>query len=305
MRRTTIGENGRVESTLLVLIAALAAAAPRLLARISILRRTPVAAVALWQSVSTTALIAGLAAAPVAVWQALTDRADPTPSHQVVLVAAIAVTGLFLYRLLLVGHRIGTSLRQARERHREMIDLIGPGRRPAQVGDAEGQGLRILPHPTVTAYCLPGRRARVVLTDGTVESLTPAELDAVLQHERAHLRYRHDLILEFFTVVHSSLPAVMRAHAGLTEVRLLLELSADRFALRTHRPRELGVALVALAQARDPGVGMAAGGDPGAAGARIAELRRPGPYRLQATLVLTLATVLPLIPLAVIWFAVS
>lgn len=293
-----------MDSLLLVLIAALAAAAPRLLARITLLRRTPVAAVALWQSVSLTALIAGLAAAPVGLWQAAVDRAAPTGPHQFVLAAAGGVTGLFLYRLLTVGHRIGTSLRQARRDHREMVDLIGPGRRPATLRGQDGDNLRVLPHPTVTAYCLPGRAGRVVLTDGTVESLTAAELDAVLQHERAHLRYRHDLILEFFTVVHTSLPPLMRADTGLAEVRLLLELSADRFALRTHRPRELGSALVALAQARAPGVGMAAGGDPRAAGARIAELRRPGPYRAQAAVVLGLAALLPLIPVAVIVHAV-
>ena len=41
------------------------------------------------------------------------------------------------------------------------------------------------------------------------------ELAAVLAHERAHLRHRHDLVLEFFTVLHTAAPPRLRSAAAL------------------------------------------------------------------------------------------
>ena len=40
------------------------------------------------------------------------------------------------------------------------------------------------------AYCVPGRPATIVLTSGALAVLDPAQLTAVLAHERAHLAGR-------------------------------------------------------------------------------------------------------------------
>jgi Zn-dependent protease with chaperone function len=263
----------------------LAGPAPRLLPRLTRLRAAPAAALTLWQSVSLAALVAGLAAAPVAAL-------DPGSGGAWVLTAAIAVTGVLLARLLLTGHRTGVALRRARREHRELVDLIGL---PEQ-----GQpSVRILAHPTPTAYCLPGLRSRVVLSEGALEALTDDELAAVLDHERAHLRYRHDLVLEHFTVLHTAVPEVVRSPSGLREVRLLLELHADRYARERHRPRDLGGALVALAQGNHPVAGMGAVGD-GMAAARIDRLRDSGRHRTLSAALLVLAAATLASPVAVL-----
>jgi len=56
-------------------------------------------------------------------------------------------------------------------------------------------GVVTLPDPRRFAYAIPGRRPGIVISDGLISSLSPAELDAVLRHEQAHIDGRHDLWL--------------------------------------------------------------------------------------------------------------
>ncbi len=125
------------------------------------------------------------------------------------------------------------------------------------------------------AYCLPGVRSRVVLSEGTLSALTDTELVAILSHERAHLRARHDLVLEAFVAVHTAFPRFVRSGSALNAVRLLVELLADDAAVRTAGPAPLARALVACASARTPTGALAAGGPttvlPGAATCRPAQ----------------------------------
>src|SRR5260370_1182733 len=45
------------------------------------------------------------------------------------------------------------------------------------------------------AYCVPGRRPTIVVTSAALAVLDPAQLPAVLAHERAHLAGRHHLLI--------------------------------------------------------------------------------------------------------------
>ena len=74
--------------------------------------------------------------------------------------------------------------------------------------------VRILQHPTPTAYCIPGRQSRVVLSQGVLDALPEDQLEAVIAHEDAHLRGRHDLLLEFFSVVHRGRPGAAAVTGG-------------------------------------------------------------------------------------------
>ncbi|MGI5158769.1 M48 family metalloprotease [Microbispora sp. CA-102843] len=57
-----------------------------------------------------------------------------------------------------------------------------------------------------SSTCVPGRRARIVLSRGTLDLLERQELLAVLGHERAHARGRHDLILLPFIALADAFP---------------------------------------------------------------------------------------------------
>ena len=130
------------------------------------------------------------------------------------------------------------------------------------LGDPHGgaNGLRVLRVSEPLAYCLPGVRSRVVLNEGTLAALFLSELHAILRHERAHLRARHDLVLEAFVALHTAFPRFVRSGSALHAVSLLVELLADDAAVRTTGPGPLARALVACASGPIPAGALAAGG---------------------------------------------
>ena len=131
----------------------------------------------------------------------------------------------------------------------------------------------ILDHEAPTAYCLPGLRARVVITQGALDQLTDAEVEAALAHELAHVHARHDLVVEFFTVIFRTLPPPLRFDGALLEVKLLIELLADGAAARKAGPLTTAQALVGLAQAMT--VTSGATTDPGRAAMSLAGWDEP------------------------------
>jgi Zn-dependent protease with chaperone function len=100
----------------------------------------------------------------------------------------------------------------------------------------------------------------VVVSEGTLESLTEPEVTAILRHERAHLRARHDLVLEAFTAAHAAFPRFVRSASALDAVQLLAELLADDAAVRVAGRAPLARALVTCASGRTPLGALAAGG---------------------------------------------
>ncbi|HEY6934762.1 MAG TPA: M56 family metallopeptidase [Marmoricola sp.] len=227
----------------------LAGPVPGALLRAPWLRRTPRAAMCLWQAVALAGVLAALGAGLSLAGAQLRSGA-PSP----VTAFSAGLTLLVLARLLLSGHRVGTALRARRRRQRTLVDLLGRRRSLA------GGDVAVLADRQPLAYCLPGpRRARVVLTDGACARLTAAELDAVVAHERAHLRARHDLVVEAFTVLHQAFPRLGSGTGALAEARLLVEVLADRAAARVVGALELARALVAVGDAPAPEAALGAG----------------------------------------------
>lgn len=262
-----------VIAALLTLTIALAWPVPRLMAGMTTFRRAPRAALVVWQSTTVGSVLAALFAAPAAVpyvigpTAALADNAT-----QIAL--AVTVSGLIAGRLIVSGHRVGTRLRAHRRRHRRLVDLLAV---PVGADGSHAAHMRVIEHPTPTAYCVPGVRRRVVLTQGTLDSLPEDQLDAVLAHERAHLRARHDLILEFFTVIHEAVPSWFRCEMAMHEVKLLIEVLADRAAVRATGVLSTARAIVGMATGAVKPEGMLAMGEsPSAARLRL-ELLQPGP----------------------------
>jgi hypothetical protein len=99
-----------------------------------------------------------------------------------------------------------------------------------------------------------------VVSEGTLTSLADNEIAAILSHERAHLRARHDLVLEMFIAVHAAFPRFVRSASALDAVRLLIEMLADDAAVRAAGPTSLARALVTCATGRTPAGALAAGG---------------------------------------------
>ncbi|MFN2321259.1 MAG: M56 family metallopeptidase [Dermatophilaceae bacterium] len=246
----------------------------RVMLRRHVFRREPLLALLVWQAMSLTALASLLAAGPVAVFRM--RHALDQPAHRIVATAAVAITGYMIVRLAMAGHQVGASLRRTRRQHVELLELVG--RQFDELDEPRPRSLRslrVIDHPTPTAYCVPGVRHRVVVSTGMLAQLGEQEVAAVLAHERSHVRSRHDLLVEFFTVLHTAMPARLRQDDVLAEVHLLAEVLADRAAARVVGPVPMGRALVALAGSTHPQATLGAAGSVSAATVRLSLLTEP------------------------------
>ena len=248
--------------------------APALLARASWPLRAPRAAMVLWQAIALAAVLSAFSAGIAIATRVLVPGPDGRPTASIVgavdrlgwplwavYIAVFALTVLVGARLMVAVVRVVIANRRRRAHHRMVVDLVGVGHEAALAQPcARTRDLRILDVPQPLAYCLPGVRSRVVLSEGALSTLTDAEVAAILTHERAHLRARHDLVLEAFTAVHAAFPRLVRSANALRAVQLLVELLADDAAVRATGRTPLARALVACASGRAPSGALAAGG---------------------------------------------
>lgn len=217
------------------------------------------------------------------------------------LAASAALLALLCWVLMAAS---GAVLRD-RRRHRALLTLLAHG-------DPKVPGALVVDHPAAAAYCVPGLRSRIVISAGALDLLDQAELAAVLAHERAHARERHDLVLLPFTALCRAFPWSWSAQRAYAAVALLIEMLADDHALR-HRPaRELVTALIRVGAAGPAGTPAGAlamaGGRPAESGvcARVERLLAPAPGLSAPALALVsgAAAALVVVPVALLLFPV-
>ena len=90
----------------------------------------------------------------------------------------------------------------------------------------------VIPLADIHAFSVPGRPATVAVSQGLMDALSAEELHAVLAHECAHLRYRHDLVLSLADINAACVPWLSAARRFDSTARLLVELIADDSAVR-------------------------------------------------------------------------
>jgi len=223
-----------------LLAIALAWPVPLLLARATWPTAAPVLAVALWQSIALAGgismigslLLAGLQPFGDDLWSRIAGAAStlftgPLPSG-VSLLNAFLLSAAVLLTAHLVLNLALTSVRSRRQRHQhmELLRLLS-----SPLPDVPST--RVIDHPAPAAYCLPGARSVTVLSEGMIALLSPEELDAVIAHERTHLRQKHHLLLDAFRSWKRALPWFPIATRAQDAVALLLEMLADDTARRS------------------------------------------------------------------------
>ncbi|MFI6907304.1 M56 family metallopeptidase [Nonomuraea sp. NPDC050394] len=245
-------------------------------------RRHPRAALVLWQAIG---LAGGLGAVGMGLVAAVAPLAAAFPhgmhtfGHQVVDGRGLAGLGPGHHLALawsaaliawLVAHTARTAVTTVarQRRQRTLVDILadrvderevglGTGREVGlgagrEVGPAAGREVYVLPGAAPVAYCVPGWRSRVVLSRGALDLLDPAELRAVLAHERAHARGRHDLFLMPFAALAAAFPWLPVVKAARRAVPVLLEMLADDRARRVSGDRTLARAIVLMAVPKGP-----------------------------------------------------
>ncbi|MEW1757573.1 M56 family metallopeptidase [Streptomyces cyaneofuscatus] len=171
--------------------------------------------------------------------------------------SGLARAGVALCVVLVTAHLVGFAFHAGRARvarggHRDVLEKVG--RRSVRL-DAT-----VVEHAVPAAYCLPGRRPRIVVSTGAVDLLSGAELGAVIEHERAHILGRHHLILSGSHAFAWVFPGVPLARHVREQIPLLLEMAADDRALRRFPRGTLAAAMFAMASGEAPQGALAAGG---------------------------------------------
>jgi Zn-dependent protease with chaperone function len=159
------------------------------------------------------------------------------------------VVGWFAVALLAVS--VSLVLRQVRTVRRQRRDLrVEPEVGTHQIGAQFD--LVTLPSALPVAYSLGGRRRQVVVSDGFRARLDDEGLAAVVAHEAAHLRARHDRWLAVAALLDAALWFVPWARTAVATLQLSVECWADaeaagavgRPALRTALLATVGAAPV-------------------------------------------------------------
>ncbi|AEM82170.1 M56 family metallopeptidase [Streptomyces violaceusniger] len=107
-------------------------------------------------------------------WSVTALRAENPVRSAVAVVCGLALTGSALC--------FGIAAR------RHLRDLLMARRHCRRLPAGE---LAVIDDPVPEAYALPGTPGRIVVSSGMLRALDGAERQALLAHERAHLRYRH------------------------------------------------------------------------------------------------------------------
>lgn len=224
--------------------------APIILAAAQWPMRRPAAALLLWQAI-------GLAGGLALLTAELTLAAGAREESWIASVRATMrnpLTGLNVWRgiglvlfaataVWLVTILIASTIRvaAARRRHRYMLGLLAD---PEAV-DVDADVL-VVAHATATAYALPGRRPAIVVSQAARDALRGNQLRAVIEHERAHLRQHHDVVVQPFVAWRRSFPFLASAGVALRAVERLTECLADDAARRRVGDEPLGGALAVM-----------------------------------------------------------
>jgi len=192
------------------------------------------AAVAGWSSLAEVVCrsVAGHACAPT-VYQ---NAALEFTLGGVALVAGLGAAA--------AAWRLGRNAARAqRQTHAHAMAVRITGRKLPGGDDAAV----VLEAPQPVAYCLAGRPATIVVTTAALDLLLPAQLDAVLAHERAHLSSRHHLLIALTRGLAVVFPAVPLFSRGADSVSRLAEMCADDAAARRSGRGTLITALLTMA----------------------------------------------------------
>lgn len=302
-----------VAATLLAYAACMGWLGDRLLARATSRIGSPSVVLWVWHGLAVTVLTAigiGLVLASHDVWEHSLSwllHADKSRVHDAYAEPQEVHTAwnLALVVLLVLG-AIGAGsafsslrrMRHARAAHRLLpVDTSKVPNGTGMTAAPHEASVAVVPEPRPMIYCLPGRgpSRQIVVTTGARDLLLDDQLEAALEHERAHLaRNHHGMVLIAEAVAAAlRLPRMLQHYPRA--VRLLVEMEADDRAARRHGAHTVASALLEMSCAVSPGprVGLAmAGTDAAIRIRRLLDQRRQTPRRAVAAILLPTAIVL-------------
>ena len=179
---------------------------------------------------------AGIFALAGGCWSALSSGSVPG-WREALAASSVVGTAVLLLRL---GWAVSARLRRRRAQapHVAQLRMLASGRpssEPLWVRDDRP-----------LAMSIGGRPGVIVMSDGLRRCLPPEAVTAALEHERAHLRGRHHVLVAVAEVLGSALPVCPLLRAAPSAIADLVEIAADAAAARRCGPAAVGEALCRL-----------------------------------------------------------
>ncbi|MCE7004582.1 M56 family metallopeptidase [Kibdelosporangium philippinense] len=183
-------------------------------------------------------------------WITVSHGATPRVEEFVGVLGGLAFLGVALRFAVIAAQ---TVRRRSRASQKHLTTL--------RIAARVDGGTLWLDHDRPLAFSLGGPVPAIVATEGLNRYLSSAEVAAVLEHERAHLRGRHHLLITWVDALAVAIPFVRLFRQAPAAVRELVELAADVAAVRACGADTVHSALIgvcrdgsptdALAMARD------------------------------------------------------
>lgn len=214
---------------------------------------------------------------------------------EILAVAGGLAAVMVLARIWVLGRRHTRARARMRTYHLQVVSIVARSR---------GDGVMWLDHPMPLAYSVAGRPGFIVATEGLSSCLSRGERDAVLAHERAHLRGGHHHIVTACEVLASVFPIVPLFAAAPSAVKTLVELSADQHAAQATSAATVGSALTAVSASPLP---QPAGtlGVSNETSLRLRKLNTTAPVRCPRLSCVTVAALSWAVPTAVVFGTVA
>ncbi|MFW7415824.1 M56 family metallopeptidase [Demequina sp. SO4-18] len=142
-----------------------------------------------------------------------------------------------------IGAGLAVEVRDRRRNGRATAAWLRAATTPATV---RGQRVLVVTDDVAYAWTMPSRHGGIVVSSGALSALTDGELDAVLAHERAHLRQRHHALAALAAGLRRSLGWVPYMRSATEALPHYLEIAADAHAQRAAGTPALASALLVL-----------------------------------------------------------
>lgn len=186
-------------------------------------------------TVSIFPILAAVSAFAVAASTMAVASVLVASKHGLAVAIGIAMFGWIMSRLVLVVAHLSRVLVSARDAAK-FAEEAHDGSRTVVVDSSEPD-----------AFAVASGGGAVVITTALVEALSDIELNAVIEHERAHLRFRHTFWTQMVEIA-AQFDPLLRPVVG--HVRHAAERHADEWAARRNRQATMSaVARTALLRA--------------------------------------------------------
>ncbi|OII38291.1 hypothetical protein BIU98_14665 [Curtobacterium sp. MMLR14_010] len=131
--------------------------------------------------------------------------------------------------LAVIAFVIAVRVRPGAE-HQAVREAMRSGAAPHR--EIDGTIVAVVEADHALACAVPGRSGGVLVSTGLADRLRTDELEAVVAHERAHLRQRHTVAVAIAESIERAVPWVPGARAMARSTRVLVEFAADDAAAR-------------------------------------------------------------------------